>query len=117
VRHFGELVRPTVAHQCCHSRYFALLDDVRADAHRKAIQLALFHNVEHTGQIARTIESKTRALIHQKSFSLLGDSTRCFDVVKDVVNLAPIHWIADTLVSDDDTVYWPLISPFCRVCL
>ncbi|KIM34230.1 hypothetical protein M408DRAFT_59813 [Serendipita vermifera MAFF 305830] len=77
--------------------YFSLLDDVRVDAHRKAIQLALFHNVEHTGPISRHIESKTRALIHQKSFSLLGDTTRCFDVVKDVVNLAPIHWIADTL--------------------
>jgi linoleate 10R-lipoxygenase len=74
------------------------MDDVRADTHRKALQLALFHNVEYTGQIARTIESKARALIHQKSFSLLDDSVRSFDVVKDVVNLAPIHWIADTLV-------------------
>jgi hypothetical protein len=117
VRYARDFVRPTVAHQCYYSRYFALLDDVRADAHRKAIQLALFHNVEHTGQIARTIESKTRALIHQKSFSLLGDSTRCFDVVKDVVNLAPIHWIADTLVSINDTVYWPLTSSLCRACL
>jgi linoleate 10R-lipoxygenase len=82
--------------------YFALLDDVRGEMHRKAIQQAIFHNIEHTGPIARHIESKTRALIHQKSFTLVGTNTRCIDIVKDVVNLAPIHWIADALVWIDN---------------
>ncbi|KAG8827835.1 hypothetical protein FRC18_009804 [Serendipita sp. 400] len=77
--------------------YFSLLDDVRADMHRKAIQQAIFHNIEHTGTIARLIESKARALIHNKSFQLVKGGSRCVDIVKDVVNLAPIHWIADTL--------------------
>ncbi|KAG8794414.1 hypothetical protein FRC17_008302, partial [Serendipita sp. 399] len=77
--------------------YFALLDDVRADMHRKAIQQAIFHNIEHTGMIARLIESKMRALIHNKSFQLVKGGSRCIDIVKDVTNLAPIHWIADTL--------------------
>ena len=70
--------------------------------HRKALQQAIFHNIEHTTHIARHIESKARALIHQKSFSLVGTNTRCIDIVKDVVNLAPIHWIADALVRIDD---------------
>lgn len=77
--------------------YFVLLDDVRADMHRRAIQQAIFHNVEHTGPIARAIESKMRALIHHKSFELVKGKTKCIDIVKDVVNLAPIHWIADAL--------------------
>jgi linoleate 10R-lipoxygenase len=81
--------------------YFALLDDVRGEMHRKAIQQAIFHNIEHTGPVARHIESKARALIHQKSFALVGTTTRCIDIVKDVVNLAPIHWIADALVRID----------------
>ena len=67
--------------------------------HRRAIQQAIFHNVEHTSPIARTIESKMRALIHHKSFELVKGKAKCIDIVKDVVNLAPIHWIADALVS------------------
>ena len=59
--------------------------------HRRAIQQASFHNVEHTGPISRAIESKTRSLIHYKSFELVKGKAKCIDIVNDVINLAPIH--------------------------
>ncbi|CAG8702365.1 1164_t:CDS:10, partial [Acaulospora colombiana] len=77
--------------------YFALLDDIRGEVHRRAIQQAVFHNIEHTAPIARNIESKLRALVHVKSFTLVGTSTRCIDIVKDGLPLKTHDHLSGTV--------------------
>jgi hypothetical protein len=39
-----------------------------------------------------------KSLILNKGFELEAKGTKTFDVVKDVLNLAPIHWIAEETV-------------------
>lgn len=47
------------------------------------------------GAYYRTI---TAHLIETKSFSLVGKGTRSLDIVRDVFNLVPVHWISRKIV-------------------
>lgn len=42
---------------------------------------------------------KTTELINSKSFSMTNSRTRSVDIVRDVVNLVPVHWVSQCLVS------------------
>lgn len=46
---------------------------------------------------ARVFFDKTRELVREKVFPLVGLETYSVDIVRDVVNLVPVHW-ASTLV-------------------
>jgi linoleate 10R-lipoxygenase len=40
----------------------------------------------------------TSALIKEKSVNHIGSTAKYVDIVKDVINLVPIHWIANEIV-------------------
>jgi hypothetical protein len=42
---------------------------------------------------------KTQALVKSKAFSNVGTEVHFVDVVKDVINLLPIHWISQEIVK------------------
>jgi len=46
-----------------------------------------------TSETATYFAEKTRGLINAKSFSLVHGQGKNVDIVKDVINLLPIHWI------------------------
>jgi hypothetical protein len=48
--------------------------------------------------VAGAIADKVKALVLYKGFEMEAKGTKTFDVVKDVLNLAPIHWIAEEIV-------------------
>lgn len=41
---------------------------------------------------------KTQALVKSNAFSKVGTEVNFVDVVKDVINLLPIHWISQEIV-------------------
>lgn len=41
----------------------------------------------------------TKRLIEEKSFSVVGKASRSVDIVRDVLNLVPVHFVARHLVS------------------
>lgn len=67
------------------------------DAKRKVIsgsnslQKVIF---KPTPEIATYFAEKTRSLISSKSFGLVGGQGQIVDIVKDVINLLPVHWIS-----------------------
>ena len=73
------------------------MDDPRTSRNAKIIQQAIFHDHEY-GRVATAIAEKVKALIFHKGFELEHKGTKTFDVVKDVLNLGPIHWIAEEIV-------------------
>lgn len=40
----------------------------------------------------------TARLIESKSFSLVGKGVRSVDIVRDVFNLVPVHWVSKQVV-------------------
>lgn len=48
---------------------------------------------------AEYFSKKVDALIKMKSIEHVGSSARYLDVVRDVINLLPLHWIAEEIVS------------------
>jgi hypothetical protein len=44
-------------------------------------------------EIAEFFAKKTQSLINAKSFGLVSGRGKIVDIVKDVVNLLPVHWI------------------------
>lgn len=74
------------------------MDDIRTSRNLKTIRQAIFHDHEY-GRVAGAIAEKIKALIHYKGFEMEVKGTRTFDVVKDVLNLATIHWIAEEIVG------------------
>jgi len=42
---------------------------------------------------------KTQALVKSKAFSKVGTEVNFVDVIKDVINLLPIHWISQEIVK------------------
>ncbi|CAA7270854.1 unnamed protein product [Cyclocybe aegerita] len=48
-------------------------------------------------EFASYFVNKTKTLIENKSFDKVGSKTKCVDIVKDVINLLPIHWASDIL--------------------
>jgi hypothetical protein len=73
------------------------MDDPRTSRNAKIIHQAIFHDHEY-GRVASSIMERVRSLIFQKGFELEVKGTKTFDVVKDVLNLGPIHWIAEEIV-------------------
>lgn len=74
------------------------MDDPRTTRNLKTIRQAIFHDHEY-GRVAGAIAEKIKALIFYKGFEMGAKGTRTFDVVKDVLNLGPIHWIAEEIVG------------------
>ena len=73
------------------------MDDLRTSRNAKLIHQALFHDHEY-GRVAGAIAERVRCLILDKGFELEAKRTKTFDVVKDVLNLGPIHWMAEEIV-------------------
>ena len=78
-------------------RYLPNMDDARTSRNAKIIHQAIFHDHEYD-RVASAIAEKMRGLILTKGFELEVKGTKTFDVVKDVLNLGPIHWIAEEIV-------------------
>jgi len=78
-------------------RYLLNIDDPCKSRYTKIILQAIFHDHEY-GRVASAIAEKVKNLIHQKGFELEVKGTRTVDVVRDVLNLGPIHWIAEEIV-------------------
>jgi len=77
--------------------YLTTIDDVSSHRSSRHIAKALFHHGDDGIQACRQIQLYVRSLLHSKSFGLVGDGIQNIDIVKDVLNLAPIHWIADEI--------------------
>lgn len=50
-------------------------------------------------KFAEFFASKTEGLIKAKSFEHVGSKVQYVDIVRDVVNLVPLHWICQEIVS------------------
>jgi len=72
------------------------MDDPRTSRNAKIIHQAIFHDHEY-GRVASAIAEKVKGLLLHKGFELEVKRTKTFDVVKDVLNLGPIHWIAEEI--------------------
>ncbi len=80
-----------------HSRaYPTTIDDVSNHRGFHHITGALFNHSDDT-QACRQIEHYVRSLLHSKSSGPVDNATRNINIVNDVLNLAPIHWIADEI--------------------
>ncbi len=49
--------------------------------------------IKPTSETATYFAEKTRSLINAKSFELVDGKGKNVDIVKDVINLLPVHWI------------------------
>lgn len=85
--------------------FFLCFDDpVKHAASRKMIARALWKE-GRVDDWTRMYEVKARELIRRKSYGLSGvqrgglGGSKCVDVVRDVVNIVPVHWICGELVS------------------
>ena len=50
--------------------------------------------------LAAYFEKKTKQLINGKAFNSADKKTKYVDIVQDVINLLPIHWISQEIVSN-----------------
>jgi hypothetical protein len=48
---------------------------------------------------AEYFRKETEALITEKSIRHVGDNSRYVDIVEDVINLVPVRWISEKIVS------------------
>ena len=76
--------------------YLTTIDNVSNHRSFQHITNALFHHIEDA-QACRQIEFYVCSLLHSKASGPAENVTRNIDIVNDVLSLAPIHWIADTL--------------------
>lgn len=76
--------------------YLTTIDNVHSHRGSRHIARALLPHGDTT-LASRKIELYVRSLLHNKSFGLVENTVRNIDIVKDVLNLAPIHWIADEI--------------------
>lgn len=65
---------------------------------QKRVLGALAGTSEASAELTKFFFEKTQELIKSNSFNLSGSKTRSVNLVRDVLKLVPIHWIAD-LVS------------------
>ena len=56
-------------------------------------------------ETAHLFEAKTLELFKTKAFEKIGTQDRFVDVVKDVINLLPIHWLSQEVVSISSSSY------------
>ena len=64
------------------------------------LQNAIF---KPTPETAKYFAEKTRSLVDAKSFGLMGGRVKNVDIVKDVINLLPVHWISH-IVSGENSL-------------
>ena len=63
-----------------------------------ALRQALFPTHDSVSQHAAWIGNKTRQLVKDHSFKLFGVAGSRLDIVGNVVNLAPVYWVAEFIV-------------------
>jgi len=62
------------------------------------VQKLLFSE-QHIRTWVHCFQYTTSLLIKEKSVKHVGSNVKYVDIVKDVINLLPIYWIADEIVS------------------
>lgn len=55
-------------------------------------------NEEQLENAAQTLSSLTDALIETKQLKGVGARTAYIDIVRDVINLVPVHWLSNDIV-------------------
>ncbi|KAG8750070.1 hypothetical protein FRC12_013089 [Ceratobasidium sp. 428] len=79
--------------------FFLAMDD--RVKHQK--DMNLMHKVmvtpEALAQYTQWYGAKTAELINEKSFSMSKSKTRSVDIVRDVLNLVPVHWVSQELAG------------------
>ncbi|KAG1740010.1 heme peroxidase [Suillus lakei] len=60
---------------------------------------ALAPSAEAISAIGTYFNNKTKELIEQHSFSLIGKNTRAVNIVRDVLKFVPLHWAATEIAS------------------
>ncbi|EPQ51552.1 heme peroxidase [Gloeophyllum trabeum ATCC 11539] len=64
----------------------------------ETVDEALFAN-EQLEQWGTSFAKLTRSLIESKSVNHIGSTKKYVDIVKDVINLVPVHWIANEVLG------------------
>ena len=62
---------------------------------------ALAPSPEAVSKICTYFHNKTKELIEQHSFTLVGEKTRAVNIIRDVFKLLPLHWAATEVVRRD----------------
>jgi linoleate 10R-lipoxygenase len=84
----------------CICRFFLASDDpARAEKERKEVVGALAGTPEASKHIGQFFHDKTRELIGIHSYKLVGGKVNAVDIVRDVLNVVPLHWAAAELAS------------------
>ncbi|OBZ79068.1 Psi-producing oxygenase A [Grifola frondosa] len=80
--------------------FFAAFDEKTArDKDQAAVLNALFPNQDSSTQCAFWFREKVQALIKESSFKLDGVAGTRVDIVGNVINLAPVYWVAELLMG------------------
>ncbi|KAG8894697.1 hypothetical protein FRB99_001047 [Tulasnella sp. 403] len=74
--------------------FLAFDDPAKHLADMKIVRDALFPNDQAFEAYGEFYRDTTARLIEEKSFSLVGKGTRSVDIVRDVLNLVPVHWVS-----------------------
>jgi linoleate 10R-lipoxygenase len=56
-------------------------------------------------ETAHTFADTTRRLVKNKAFEKIGTKDRYVDIIKDVINLLPIHWLSQEVVRIVSCLY------------
>ncbi|KAG8925416.1 hypothetical protein FRC02_009696 [Tulasnella sp. 418] len=82
-----------------HGYLLAYDEEAKHDADLQLIREALFPDNEAMQRLARFYREKTTELINRKSFALIGKNTRSINIVRDVINLVPVHWVSTQIAG------------------
>ncbi|KZO96936.1 heme peroxidase [Calocera viscosa TUFC12733] len=94
-RTFKTTYGPNMKHLTDGYGFFLAFDDpAKHNRDRQMMQDALFSDANAYKVMGQYFYDKTCALIREKSYSLSGHHVRCVDIVRDVINLAPVHWVS-----------------------
>ncbi|EJU03113.1 linoelate diol synthase [Dacryopinax primogenitus] len=74
--------------------FLAFDDPAKHNRDRQMMQDALFSDANAYRVMGQYFYDKTCSFIREKSYSLSGHHLRCVDIVRDVINLAPVHWVS-----------------------
>lgn len=78
-------------------RFFIASDSPSRAAREQHAMVGVLEGYE--GQILSFFYEKTRELMVQQSYSLVGVKTRSLDIVRDVLKYIPLHWASNFFVS------------------
>ncbi|KAF8958408.1 heme peroxidase [Flammula alnicola] len=77
----------------------AALEESRTRFSSRSAEMSKYIFSNPSLEIPFYFSKKTQALIKAKSFEKIGTKTYFVDIVKDVINLLPIHWIAQEIAG------------------